>query len=117
MALNTQNLKNLADRPEEERKAIASKGGYATAKVRAEKKNLRKALELLLESDIKLKSGGVASGAEAIAGKLFERALNGDIRAFEVIRTTVGQDPVQQIMVAEVDPQVIEEVEMAVLSE
>ena len=115
MALNPHNLKSLADRPEEERKAIAAQGGYARKAALDRKKSLRLALEELLTSDVKLKNGGTKSGAEALAAKLFERGLNGDVRAFETIRATVGQDPVQKVMVADVDQATIEEVEAAVM--
>ena len=43
--------------------------------------------------------------------------MKGNIRAFETIRSTVGQDPVQKVMVSEVDQAVIDEVERAVLDE
>ena len=117
MALNPQNLVSLGDRPEEERKRIASMGGKAGKASRDRRKNLRLALEVLLESEVKLKNGGTKSGAEAISAKLFEKALNGDVRAFETIRATVGQDPVQKVMVADVDQETINEVEAAVLGE
>lgn len=115
MALNPQNLTNLKDRPEEERREIAAKGGHARKAALDRKKSLRLALEELLTSDVKLKNGGTKSGAEALAAKLFERGLNGDVRAFETIRSTVGQDPVQKVMVADVDQATIEEVEAAVM--
>ena len=41
--------------------------------------------------------------------------MTGNVRAFEVLRDTVGQKPVEKIMVAEVDQTVIDEVERAVL--
>ena len=49
--------------------------------------------------------------------KLFEQAMKGNIKAFETIRSTVGQDPVQKVMLAEVNQDVIDEVERAVLNE
>lgn len=115
MALNPQNLRSLADLPPEEHKALSAKGGHARKAALDRKKSLRLALEELLTSDVKLKNGGTKSGAEALAAKLFERGLNGDVRAFETIRSTVGQDPVQKVMVADVDQATIEEVEAAVM--
>lgn len=95
----------------------ASKGGIASGKARAEKRNLRKALEMLLEKEWKDKRGNSLTGTEAISAKLFEQAMKGNIKAFETIRSTVGQDPVQKVMIAEVDQDVIDEVERAVLNE
>jgi hypothetical protein len=71
----------------------------------------------LLESDIKGKNGEVKSGAEAIAIAQFQKALKGDTRAFEVIRDTSGQGVVQKVAVAEVDMDVINEIENMVLND
>lgn len=95
----------------------ASKGGLASAKSRAEKKNLRAALEMLLEKEFTDKNGNVTTGTEAITVKLFEQAMKGNIKAYETIRSTVGQDPVQKVMMAEVDADVIAEVERMVLGD
>lgn len=95
----------------------ASKGGKASVKARREKKDLRLALEMLLERDFTDKNGNIASGAEAISTKLFEQAMKGNVKAFETIRSTVGQDPVQKVMVAEVEQDVIDEVERMVLGD
>lgn len=95
----------------------ASKGGKKSAEVRRQKRDLRRALEILLERDFKDKSGNKVSGAEAITAKLFERAMKGDVRAFETLRDTVGQKPVDKVMIAEVDQSVVDEVEKAVLGD
>jgi hypothetical protein len=92
----------------------AKKGGINSGIARREKRDLRKCLEMLLERDIPTKNGEIMSGAEAITAKLFEQALKGNVKAFETLRSTVGQDPVQKIMVAEVDQGVINEVEAIV---
>jgi hypothetical protein len=94
-----------------------SKGGKASAEARRKKRDLRQALEILLETDIKGKNGEVKSGAEAIAIAQFQKALKGDTRAFEVIRDTAGQKPVEKVMVAEVDNDVISEIENMVLND
>ena len=57
------------------------------------------------------------SGTEAIALKLFEQAMKGNIRAFETLRDTVGQKPVEKVMIAEVDQAVVDEVERMVLDD
>ncbi len=93
----------------------ASKGGKKSAEVRREKRDLKRVMEMLLDRSFKGKNGEEISGAEAIAIKQFEKALNGDTKAFEVVRDTSGQKPVDKIMVAEVDQSVIDEVEQAVL--
>lgn len=101
----------------EEQRKIASMGGKASAEARRKKRDLRLAMEMLLEQDITGKDGTVKSGAEAIAVQQFKKALKGDSRAFEIIRDTSGQSVVQKIAVAEVDESVLKEVEDMVLNE
>lgn len=84
----------------------ASKGGKNSAEARRQKRDLRKALEILLEKTVsKDKEGNEISGAEALALKQFEKALKGDTRAFEVIRDTSGQKPVEKVEVGKIDRQ------------
>lgn len=115
--MNEQNLVPNSARTPQQRRENARKAGKASAEARRKKKDLREALEMLLEKDFKDKNGNVLSGTEVITAKLFEKASKGDVRAFETIRSTVGQDPVQKVMIAEVDQSVIDEVEKAVLDE
>lgn len=95
----------------------AKKGQRNSAKARRDKKDLRKALEILLEKKYTDKAGKKILGTDAIAAKLFEQAMKGNIRAFETIRSTVGQDPVQKVMVSEVDQATIDEVERMVMED
>lgn len=81
----------------------ASKGGKASAEARRRKKDLRLALEMLLEKDFKDKNGKTISGTEAVTAKLFEKAMKGDVRAFETLRDTVGQKPIEKVEVAKID--------------
>ena len=113
--MNEQNLKSFSERTEKEQREIARKGGKASAEARRKKRDLRLALEMLLEKGFKGKDGKELTGAEVITAKLFEQATKGNVKAFETIRSTVGQDPVQKVMVAEVEQSVIEEVEKIVL--
>lgn len=108
---NEQNLRPCEHKFTQEE---AKKGAQKSAEARRKKRDLRLALEMLLEKDMKTKDGMQMSGTEAITAKLFEQALKGNVKAFETIRATVGQDPVQKVMVAEVEQTVIDEVEQAV---
>lgn len=99
----------------------ASKGGKASAEARRKKRDLRLALEVLLESNMKKKnlSGKEQdmSVAEAISLEQVKKALEGDSKAFEIVRDSSGQKPVEKIQVAEVDADVISEVERMVMDE
>ena len=80
-----------------------SKGGKRSAEVRREKRDLRKALEILLEREYQDKNGNTLSGTEAVTAKLFEQAMKGNIKAFETLRDTVGQKSVERVEVAQID--------------
>lgn len=95
----------------------ASKGAKRSAEARRAKRDLRLALEMLLEKDFRDKNGNQITGTEAVTAKLFEKAMKGDVRAFETLRDTVGQKPVEKVMIAEVEQSVIDEVERAVLGD
>lgn len=113
-SMNEQNLKSLGERTTEEKREIAQKGGKASGEARRKKRDLRLALEALLEKEFKDEKGASRTGTEVITAKLFEQAAEGNVKAFETIRATVGQDPVQKVQVAEVTQDVINEVESIV---
>lgn len=55
------------------------------------------------------------TGTQIIALRLFQRALRGDVKAFEVIRDTCGQvPPIKSIITNDIDPEVAKEVEQLV---
>lgn len=95
----------------------ASKGGKASGEARRRKRDIRLALEALLEKEYSGKNGQTLTGAEAIAIKQMEKALKGDTRAFEVVRDSAGQKPVEKVVMAEVSQDIIDEVEKMVLDE
>lgn len=113
MANNGENLigKGFDSRATEEQREIARKGGKASGEARRRKRDLRRALEMLLEKDYTDKKGNIATGAEAISTKLFEQAMKGNVKAFETIRSTVGQDPVQKVEQVNIDAEYEQSVE------
>lgn len=106
--MNNQNLRPCEHKFTQEE---AKRGGIASAKARRDKKLLKDCLDYLLESDVIDENGEVMSGAEAIAVKLFKKALDGDIRAFELIRDTTAQKQPDKILISDVEPSVIAEIE------
>lgn len=117
---NEQNLRPLGNDEISKKKAreLGSKGGKASGEAKRRKKDLKACMEALLESMMTdQKTGMQISGAEAISIKQFEKALEGDAKAFELVRDTSGQSVVQKIAVAEVSQDILDEVEKAVLDE
>lgn len=81
----------------ENAKEMGSKAGKASGKARRDKKLLKDCLEILLSQKIETKDGKKITGAEATAAALFKKALNGDTKAFELLRDTAGQKPVDKV--------------------
>lgn len=65
-----------------------SRGGKASVKARKERKTLKEELIMLLEKN---------NSQERISLALLQRALDGDTKAFEVIRDTVGEKPTNKV--------------------
>ena len=106
-----ENLIPFEKRTEEEQREIRVKGGIASGEARRAKRDLRLALEALLEKEWKDSKGNVLYGTEAISTKLFEQAMKGNVKAFETIRATVGQDPVHKIEQVVISDEIRQEVE------
>ena len=101
--INAENLKPQSERTKEEQRAIAKMGGIASGKARKEKADLRKMCQMVLEMDIKAKDGSIKSGAEAITLAQLQKALKGDAKAYEVLRDTAGQKPVDKVEQVNID--------------
>ena len=108
------NEQNLRVPTSSEARKNGKKGGIASGKARRAKKNLREAMQILMEADLTGKDGKTMTGTEAMAAKAFQAALKGDWRAWELVRDTAGQKPVERVMVADVEASVIAEVEAMV---
>lgn len=94
---NEQNLIPNSERTPSELREQTQRGGIASGEARRRKRDIRLALEALLEKDISDKHGNTMSTAEAIALKQIEKALKGDTKAFEVVRDSAGQKPNDRI--------------------
>lgn len=79
---------NLRVPTSEEARRNGRKGGKASAKARKERKQLKEELLLLLsEGDTQTK----------VSLALIQEAMNGNTKAFEVIRDTIGEKPVDKV--------------------
>lgn len=109
---SSDNLISLADRTPEERAAICSAGGKAAAENRAKRKAFREELAEALSVIADEKTGTTAQSVGIAA--IMQRFKRGDLKAFELIRDTVGEKPVDKIMIADVDADVLADVERLV---
>lgn len=91
----SENLVSLADRTTEERRALAIKAGKASGAARKKRKALKELLEIALSMEV----AGDQTAAEAVTAALIKKAMDGDTKAFEVIRDTVGEKPTEKSQV------------------
>ena len=103
---NEQNLKPVSSKKEARERG--RKGGLASVEARRKRKTLKEELLLIL-------SEGETQQSVTLA--LIEKAMSGDTKAFEVIRDTIGEKPIDKVMIADVEPSVIAEVEAMVLTD
>ena len=108
------NEQNLRVPTSSEARRNGKKGGIASGEARRAKKSLREAMQVLMDADLTGKDGKTITGTEAMAARAFQAALKGDWKAWELVRDTAGQKPVERVMVADVEPSVIAEVEAMV---
>lgn len=101
----------------EEARENGRKGGLKSGEVRRARKTLREELEVLLTQDITAKDGRRMQTQTAISASMIKQALAGSTKAFEIIRDTVGEKPIDKVVVAEIDPETINEVERLVLGD
>ena len=101
----------------EEARELGRKGGLKSGEVRRARKTLREELENLLIQDITAKDGRRMQTQTAISASMIKQALAGSTKAYEIIRDTIGEKPIDKVMISEVDPETISEVERLVLGE
>lgn len=106
---NIENLKpKNSNQSQEEAKKNGKKGGIASGKARRERKALKEQLEILLKLPLKnedLKKQIIALGINkkeinnqmALTISLYQEALKGNTKAYELIRDTLGEKPIEQI--------------------
>lgn len=110
---NEQNLIPSSERTESERREIARMGGKASGEARRRKKLMKEAFDELLSREYHDRDGNVLDGTSALAAKVFKQAMDGDLKAFEIIRDTTGQKPVERIETVEISPEIYERVSAA----
>ena len=81
------------------------KGGKRSGEVRRARKTLREELLALLSQDIKTKNGESMNTQVAMSSSLIKEALKGNTKAFELIRDTIGEKPVEKVEQVNVDIQ------------
>ena len=118
--MNNENLRGhefTSDQSREEAAKNGRKGGKASGEARRRRKAFAQAFEVLLQREYTDRGGNPIQGVDAIAVKTFQAAMDGDLKAIQLIRDTVGEMPTQSIQVAEISPERYERVMKALESE
>lgn len=85
---NEKNLIPFNELTESQQREIASKGGKASAEAKRKRKTLKEELLLMLEDEEVQKSVAVA---------LIQEAQGGNVKAFGMLRDTIGEAPVEKV--------------------
>lgn len=83
---NEQNLKPVSSKKEARERG--RKGGLASGEARRKRKTLKEELLMMLEDEEVQKSVAVA---------LIQEAQNGNVKAFGMLRDTIGEAPVEKV--------------------
>ena len=87
-------------KPGEEAREIGRRGGIKSGEAKRARKTLREELLALLSEDLTDKQGRSMNAQKAMSTALIKSALGGSVRAYEVIRDTIGEKPVENIAVS-----------------
>lgn len=109
---NERSLQNLvmftSDQDKKKASENGKKGGAASGAARRARRTLKDELLALLVEEVARKDGSRVTVQESITSALLKKANSGDVKAFEVIRDTVGEKPIERKeIVSEVTPEKI----------
>lgn len=118
---NEENLVPFQDMTVEKQREIARQGGIASGKARKEKKLIKDNIALLFSLPIKskktqeqLRELGIEenemNNQMALVIAMYQKALKGDVQAFNTLRDTLGQKPVEVQEVREV-PKIVDDID------
>ena len=109
---------NLVPLTTEKAREVGREGGVASGEAKRKKKLLRELLNEMLERQNNLmldENGDPMTNAAIMAVKAIDAASSGDWKAWELVRDTAGQKPIEKVMIADVDAGVVEQIESMVL--
>lgn len=112
---NEQNLTKMGKArglTSEEAQKIGSKGGKASVEARRQRKTFKELFEMLLSLEVSdeqtkafIKSLGITdeniTNDMAITLSMYQEALKGNTKAFELIRDTTGEKPADKLQIEE----------------
>ena len=108
--------KHLKVQSPSEARENGRKGGLKSGQVRREKADFKKKCQIWMETEVaRDKNGNPMTGADLMVAVAGKEIKNGSSKFWELMRDTAGFKPVDKVMMAEVDQEVIDAVEAMVL--
>ena len=108
---NTSGLKPFtSDQDREQARINGAKGGRKSGETKRRRKAFSEAFDVLLSKEFIDRNGNEITGIEALAAKVYQEAMDGDMRAAQFIRDTCGEMPVQRIETVEISQETYENV-------
>ena len=99
-----------SDQDRDAARANGAKGGRKSGETRRRRKLFAEAFDELLSRQYVDRNGNEIQGVAALAAKMYQQAMDGDIRAFVEIRNTCGEAPVQRVETVEIPAETYESV-------
>lgn len=99
------NLKPV--RSKEEARERGKKGGIASGEARKARKTFKEQLLIMLETD---------NLQDDILNALVKQARRGNIKAYEVLRDTIGEKPIESIEITTTTSEVVQDIEAYIAS-
>lgn len=99
--------------PGEQQREISRRAGKISAEKKKQRKTLREELLRLLAEEVTSKNGEKMQANVAISASLVNQAMKGNTKAYEIIRDTIGEKPVEKVVINTPDPDIIKNVESA----
>lgn len=104
--------KGFDHRSTDEVRETARKGGLRSGEVRREKADLKRQMQIWLDADVaRDANGNYLTGAEYMVQIAVQEMKKGNPKFWELIRDTAGQKPIDRIQIAEIDAEIMNDVD------
>ena len=87
----------------EEQREMARRAGKRSGEVRRARKTLRDELLELLTTEITDSKGNKKTAQVAMSSAILKQAISGNTKAYEIIRDTIGEKPVESVTILSAD--------------
>ena len=106
-----ENLRHFTrDQDREQARINGAKGGRKSGETKRRRKLFSEAFDELLSKGFIDRNGNEIEGIVALAAKVFQEAMDGDMSAVKFIRDTCGEQPIQRVETIEISQETYDNV-------